>query len=144
MDHGRKGRVVLLLATGCLMLAPAAVSAQTRQFSNWIVGCDNINVCTAIIFAEPSKRVAEPGIPFLQIRHHPHRDATPEIRLFDPARAVSSDRAAEGIARLIATPSGGEIAKGQRPTLRMPNPVAASAFVPTEPGACSRPFASRT
>ncbi len=112
MKHRKLALLALLLATGSLLLGPAAGIAQTRQFQNWIVGCDNVNVCTAIIFAEPSKMVAAPGIPFLQIRHHPHRDATPEIRLFDPGATGGSDRPAEGAARLIATPTGSEIAKG--------------------------------
>ncbi len=112
MTRCKKSLLVLLMAAGSPLLAPAAALAQTRQFQNWIVGCDNVNVCTAIIFAQPSKAIAAPGIPFLQIRHHPHRDATPEIRLFDPGAASGTDRPAAGGARLVSTPTGSEIAKG--------------------------------
>ncbi len=112
MKLRKQDLLILILATGSPILAPAEGSAQTRQFENWIVGCDNVNVCTAIIFAQPSKKMAAPGIPFLQIRHHPHRDATPEIRLFDPGATSGTDRRAARAARLVSTPTGSEIAKG--------------------------------
>lgn len=100
------------LVLGATSLFSSAVSAQTRQFQNWVVGCDNTHICTAIAFAEPSKAIAEPGMPLLQIRHHPYRDATPEIRIFDPGPAAEGDRLAKNSAQLIVTPSGAEIAKG--------------------------------
>jgi hypothetical protein len=56
--------------------AADGASAQSKPFWNWIVGCDTPPICMAIVFAEPSKAAAAPGIPFLQIRHHPHRAAT--------------------------------------------------------------------
>jgi Protein of unknown function (DUF1176) len=104
--------VTACLALGLTWLLPSVASAQTRQFQNWVVGCDNAHVCTAIVFAEPSKAVAEPGIPLLQIRHHPQRDATPEIRIFDPAPVAEGDRLVKSSARLIAKPTGAEAAKG--------------------------------
>lgn len=101
-----------LLAVCILSCASSALSAQTRQFQNWIVGCDNTNVCTAVAFAEPSKIVAEPGIPFIEIRHHPHRDATPMIRIIDPGPRARERGFSTAEARLIASPVGAEVAKG--------------------------------
>lgn len=106
------GKLAIVLSISVSPLMLTIVSAQTRQFQNWVVGCDNTNVCTGIIFAEPSKAAAAPGIPFLQIRHHPHRDATPEIRVFDPGPAAEGDRLSKSSARLIIAPTGAEIAKG--------------------------------
>lgn len=101
-----------VLAVSFASLVPSLACAQTMQFQHWIVGCDNAHVCTAIVFAEPSKAVAEPGIPLLQIRHHPLRDSIPEIRIFDPGPIGTGDNLAKSSARLIATPTGAEIAKG--------------------------------
>lgn len=106
------GRLVVILGASLSPLASSLASAQTKQFRNWVVGCDNAHVCTAIVFAEPSKAAAEPGIPFLQIRHHPHRDAIPEIRVFDPGPAAAGDRLSKSSARLVVAPAGGEVAKG--------------------------------
>lgn len=106
------GTLALLLGMGLSPLVSTMASAQTKLFRNWVVGCDNTYVCTAIVFAEPSKATAAPGIPFLQIRHHPHRDATPEIRLFDPGPAAEGDRLAKSSAQLVVTPTGAEMAKG--------------------------------
>lgn len=105
-------KLAVLLGLSLSPLAPSLATAQTKQFRNWIVGCDNTNVCTAMVFAEPSKAATVPGIPFLQIRHHPHRDATPEIRVFDPGPAAEGDGLSKSSARLIVSPTGGEIAKG--------------------------------
>jgi hypothetical protein len=105
-------RMVGILGLTLASALPSAVMAQTRQFQNWVVGCDNAHVCTAIVFAEPSKAVAEPGIPLLQIRHHPLRDATPEIRIFDPGPAAEGTRLSKAVARLVVTPTGAEVAKG--------------------------------
>lgn len=106
------GKLALVLGISVFPLMSTIVSAQTKQFRNWIVGCDNTHVCTAIAFAEPSTVAAEPGVPFLQIRHHPHRDATPVIRVFDPGPAAEGDRLSKSSARLIVSPTGAEIAKG--------------------------------
>ncbi len=90
----------------------ASAKGEVRTFGSWVVGCDNAHVCTAIVFAEPSKAVAEPGIPFVQIRHHPLRDATPEIRIVDPGRSGEGDRLARSRALLVVMPTGAEVAKG--------------------------------
>lgn len=101
-----------LLALGGALSVTSNAHAQTRQFEGWVTGCDNALVCTAIAFAEPAKIAAEPGIPFLQIRHSPLRDATPEIRLFDPGLTDEVGRLARLGASLVASPVGAEIAKG--------------------------------
>lgn len=94
------------------MVLPVSAREEVRTFGNWLVGCDNAHVCTAIVFAEPSKAVAEPGIPLLQIRHHPVRDAAPEIRIVDPGPSGEGDRLAKSRALLVVTPTGAEIGKG--------------------------------
>lgn len=111
-----KSRSVLsgaaFLGFGLTLSIASSTLAQTRQFQGWVAGCDNTRVCTAIAFFEPSKAVAEPGIPFLQIRHHPFRDSAPEIRLFDPGLTGEDGTVSKVGARLVATPTGAEIAKG--------------------------------
>ncbi|MFY8038846.1 MAG: DUF1176 domain-containing protein [Bosea sp. (in: a-proteobacteria)] len=94
------------------MVSLASAKEEVRTFGNWLVGCDNANVCMAIVFAEPSKAIAELGIPLLQIRHHPLRDATPEIRIVDSGPSGEGDRLAKSRALLVVTPTGAEIAKG--------------------------------
>ena len=70
-----------------ITLAATPVSAQSgvKLFGGWMAGCDNENVCTAIrpVWDAIDGTPADPGTPFLQIRHHPHRDATPQITLVD-------------------------------------------------------------
>lgn len=67
--------------------AAAQLSAQpaVKQYGGWIAGCDNENICTAIL---PVRNAidgspVDDAMPFLQIRHHPQRDATPEIMVMD-------------------------------------------------------------
>jgi hypothetical protein len=60
--------------------------SPVRVYGGWIAGCDNENICTAIRTVDAVDSLLPQGsIPFLQIRHHPHRDAIPEIRIIDPA-----------------------------------------------------------
>lgn len=72
--------LTLILAT------PAAAQPGAKMFGSWIAGCDNENVCTAIRPAWDAVDVQPtlPGTPFLRVRHLPHRDAIPDIRLIDP------------------------------------------------------------
>ena len=59
--------------------------AKVPNFGGWIAGCNNENICTAIRMVDAGDVVhLDGGIPFLQFRHHPQRDAIPEIRLIDP------------------------------------------------------------
>lgn len=68
-----------------LMLS-SCLQPQARPFGGWIAGCDNEHVCTAVRTVDAIDALpAVGGIPLLQIRHYPFRDATPEFRLFDPA-----------------------------------------------------------
>jgi hypothetical protein len=75
-----------LLPLALLAAMPAMADSGVKTFGRWIAGCDNVNVCTAIHPAWDAVDVLPdiPGTPFLKIRHHPHRDATPEIWLVDP------------------------------------------------------------
>ncbi|MDP2800725.1 MAG: DUF1176 domain-containing protein [Phreatobacter sp.] len=111
MTRSSKLCSMALFGIGFALSITSPASAQTRQFRSWVAGCDNTRVCTAIAFAEPSKAVAQPGIPFVRIRHHPLRDATPEIWIVDPGPAAAGARA--GVrARLVVQPERSEVAKG--------------------------------
>jgi hypothetical protein len=72
-----------LLAT--LTSAPVSAELGVRTFGGWMAGCDNENICTAIRPAWDAIDVLprNSGMPFVQIRHHPQRDAVPEITLID-------------------------------------------------------------
>lgn len=74
-----------LLPLVTIMATPALADSGVQQFGGWMAGCDNERVCTAIrpVWDAVDGLPADPGTPFLQIRHHPHRDATPQITLID-------------------------------------------------------------
>lgn len=94
----------ILTFTAALQCVPA--HAQTRQFENWIAGCDNENVCTAVAFAKPGiKASGGKGVPLIEIRHHPMRDATPEIRIVDPD-LINSGAGNAGVAARIFVNGG--------------------------------------
>ena len=67
-------------------VTPGSANPGVKTFGSWIAGCNNENICTAVRPAWAAIDVLPdmPGTPFLQIRHHPQRDATPEFRLIDP------------------------------------------------------------
>ncbi|MFN3748323.1 MAG: hypothetical protein ACK4SJ_06510 [Sphingorhabdus sp.] len=75
-----------LLPMALLAASPAMAESGVQIVGHWIAGCDNENVCTAIRPAWDAVDVLPniPGTPFLKMRHHPHRDATPEFWLVDP------------------------------------------------------------
>ncbi len=75
------------LALALVTATPGAANPGVKTFGKWTAGCDNENVCTAIHPAWNSGDVPPEirGTPFLQIRHHPQRDAIPQISLLDPA-----------------------------------------------------------
>jgi hypothetical protein len=80
----------LVMRFGLLLLAlasatPLSAEPGVKMFGGWIAGCSNENICTAIrpLWDAIDALPANPGTPFVQIRHHPHRDAAPEITLFD-------------------------------------------------------------
>jgi hypothetical protein len=65
---------------------PGATEPKVQTLGGWIAGCDNENICTALRTVDAVDAQSLDGsIPFLYIRHHPHRDAIPEIRIIDPA-----------------------------------------------------------
>jgi hypothetical protein len=70
-----------------MTMAPSG-DADVRLFGGWIAGCDNEHICTAIrtVDAIDGSPAGDPA--FLYIRHHPHRDAIPEIRIIDPGSPV--------------------------------------------------------
>jgi hypothetical protein len=83
--------VAVLMLAGCLPTpgAPGIAPADeggVRVYGGWITGCDNENICTAIRTIDAvDGDFGGAGVPFLSIKHHPHRDAVPEIRIVDPA-----------------------------------------------------------
>jgi hypothetical protein len=68
--------VAALLGTGAAPADPAVIVS-----GNWIAGCDNTNICTAIA-ASPRAGRGDPVL--LKIRHHPNQDAIPEITVIAP------------------------------------------------------------
>ena len=71
----------------CALFAASQLSAQpaVKLFGGWIAGCNNENICMAIrpVWNAIDGLPADDDMPFVQIRHHPQRDATPEISLID-------------------------------------------------------------
>lgn len=112
MNRLVRRRLALVVCVSALTGLSGAALGQTRQFQNWVVGCDNAHVCTAIGFTEPSKAVAEPGVPFVEIRRQALRGAPPEIRIVDPGSFGRSRDISSSAARLTVTPIGAELAKG--------------------------------
>lgn len=72
-----------------IMLAaahPGMTEPKVLIFGGWVAGCDNENICTALRTVDAVEgQIPDGGVPFLHIRHYPHRDAIPEIRIIDPA-----------------------------------------------------------
>jgi hypothetical protein len=81
-----------LFSSMLLLATPVAAEPGVKIFGRWIAACDNENVCTAIhpgwdaIDILPER----PGIPLLQFRHHPFRDAIPEFRLIESGNPAPS------------------------------------------------------
>lgn len=72
--------------------AGGTTEAKVASFGGWLAGCNNENICTAIRTVDAKNGMhREGGLPFLQIRHHPQRDAIPEIRLIDPENLTTTD-----------------------------------------------------
>ena len=92
---GGAGRAHIRVTMSALLAAPlvaATASSDTgavRSFDGWIAACDNENVCTAV---HPFDAVAGAGesafVPVLELRHHPFRDAQPEVFVHDPATSA--------------------------------------------------------
>ena len=77
-----------------IFIAAAGVTTEAKvgSFGGWLAGCNNENICTAIRMVDTKDRMhRDGGVPFLQIRHHPQRDAIPEIRLIDPENPTTTD-----------------------------------------------------
>ncbi|WP_430443839.1 hypothetical protein [Sphingorhabdus contaminans] len=71
--------------------AAGVTEAKVASFGDWLAGCSNENICTAIRMVDTKDCMyRDGGVPFLQIRHHPHRDAIPEIRLIDPENPTTT------------------------------------------------------
>lgn len=80
----------LLAMLSASLVVSTPTQAEVRDFGGWIAGCDNMRICTALRTIEAVD--GDGGLLLIEIRHFPHRDATPEIRIVDPSRPALLDQ----------------------------------------------------